>query len=136
MNGAFSNGNAINIGEVLVAIAGVRSERGGSDGVVGAAGGEVRGGRGAVCTFSARAGAVRDGGHPQETGDRRRRSLRKNVPADRVQQRPVPRGVRADRVRELRGRHRGRRQAGGARAMGHGRPGGLRPPPTAVLPRH
>lgn len=58
------------------------------------------------------------------------------MPADRVQQRPVPGGVRADRVRELRGRHRGRRQAGGARAMGHGRPGGLRPLAAAVLPRH
>lgn len=56
-----------------------------------------------------------DGGHQEEAGDRGRWCLRKDVSADRVQQGPVPRGLRAHCVRELHCRHRGRREAGKGR---------------------
>ena len=48
----------------------------------------------------------KDGGDPQEVGHRRRRRVRKDLPLDRLQQGPVPRSVRAHRLRELRRRHR------------------------------
>lgn len=87
--------------------------------------------------------------------------MREDLPAHRLQQRPVPRGLRAHRLRELRGRHRGGRQAGeerpagaarascanavltlacgvpgGASAVGYGGSGGLRPSAAALLSRH
>lgn len=55
---------------------------------------------------------------------------------DRVQQGPVPGSVRADCVWELRRRHRGRWQTGGASPMGYSRAGRLRPAAPAVVPRH
>lgn len=59
-----------------------------------------------------------------------------NMSINRFQQRRVPGGVRPDRVRDLRGGYRGGQQAGPAGSVGHGRPGGLRPAPAAVLPGH
>lgn len=41
----------------------------------------------------------------QKAGDRRRRCVRQDMSAHRLQQGPVSRGLRADRVRELCGRH-------------------------------
>ena len=41
----------------------------------------------------------------EEAGDRGRRGVWQDVPADRVQQRRVPGGLRAHRVRDVRGRH-------------------------------
>lgn len=61
--------------------------------------------------------AAPDGGYQEEAGDRGRRRLREDLPPHRVQQRPVPRGVRSHRVWELRGRHRGGRQTGGQSCM-------------------
>jgi len=51
-----------------------------------------------------------DGCDQKEAGDRRRRRLRQDVSAHRVQQGSVPRGLRAHGVRELRGRYRGGRE--------------------------
>lgn len=48
-----------------------------------------------------------DGRDPQKAGDRRGRRVREDLLADRVQQGPVPGGIRAYGVRELRRRHRG-----------------------------
>lgn len=61
--------------------------------------------------------AAPDGGYQEEAGDRGRRRLWEDLPPHRVQQRPVPRGVRSHRVWELRGRHRGGRQTGGQSCM-------------------
>ena len=67
--------------------------------------------------------------------------MRQDVSAHRIFQRNIPRStpvdlvVRADRVRELRGRRRLRRQACRAGALGHCWPGGLRPPAPALIPR-
>ncbi|CAH1164628.1 unnamed protein product [Phaedon cochleariae] len=77
-----------------------------------------------------------DGRHKKKTGDRRRRGMWQNLPAHRLQQGPVPRSVRAHGIRELCGRHRGGWQASGARPVGYGGPGGLRPPAAPFVPRH
>ena len=62
--------------------------------------------------FSFRHKPSQDGGHSEEVGDCRRRRVREDLSSDRVQQGPVPRGVRAHCLRELRCRHRGRWQTG------------------------
>ena len=50
----------------------------------------------------------------------RRRVLWQNLPSNRIQQRPIPRSLRANSVRELRRRHRSGGQTSRARFMGHG----------------
>jgi len=45
------------------------------------------------------------GGDPEEACDCGRRRLRKDLSAHRLQQGPVPRSVRAHRLRKLRRRH-------------------------------
>lgn len=72
-------------------------------------------------------------GRREENRDRRRRRERQNVSFARVFRGRVSDGVRADGVRQFFDIDRTGRETGETRAVGHGRPGGLRPAAAALV---